>query len=65
METNKKEQDNEENKPKDSHSSQGHKTDAKGTVTNTREETLRSATTDSTRVSKKSTDDGPTGGNVR
>ncbi|WP_162055506.1 hypothetical protein [Pontibacter pamirensis] len=63
METNDKEQ--EQNKPDSNHSSQGHKTDAKGTVTNTRESTLRSATTDSTRAPKKSTDEGPTGGNVR
>ncbi|MFD3001336.1 hypothetical protein ACFS7Z_13255 [Pontibacter toksunensis] len=65
METNDKNKDQEQNEPKDKHSSQGHKTDAKGTVTNTREETLRSATTDSTRAPKKGTDDGPTGGNVR
>ena len=65
MEVKNKDENQEQQKPKDSHSSQGHKTDAKGTVTNTREETLRSATTDSTRANKKSTDDGPTGGNVR
>lgn len=65
METKDKDQEQEQNKPQDNHSSQGHKTDAKGTVTNTRESTLRSATTDSTRVPKKETDDGPTGGNVR
>ena len=55
----------EQDEPKAQHSSQGHKTDAKGTVTNTREETLRAATTDSTRTPKNGADDGPTGGNVR
>lgn len=53
------------NKPSQQHSSQGHKTDAKGTVTSTREKTLRSATTDSSRIPKKETDDRPTGGNNR
>ncbi|ARS36832.1 hypothetical protein [Pontibacter actiniarum] len=54
-----------QNDPKAKHSSQGHSTDAKGAATNTREETMRSATTDSSRQSKKNTDEGPTGGNVR
>ncbi|AKD02617.1 hypothetical protein POKO110462_08925 [Pontibacter korlensis] len=51
--------------PNAKHSSQGHSTDVKGTVTNTREATLRSATTDSTRVPKKDSDEGATGGNIR
>lgn len=54
-----------QNEPDNKHASQGHSTDAKGTATNTREETQRSATTDSSRSPKNSTDDGPTGGNVR
>lgn len=52
-------------KPTKEHSSQGHTTDAKGTATNTREPTLRSATTDSSRSPKNANDEGPTGGNVR
>ncbi|WP_266203350.1 hypothetical protein [Pontibacter kalidii] len=54
-----------EDKPQAKHTSQGHGTDAKGTVTNTNEETLRSATTDSSRAPKSSNDEAPTGGNVR
>lgn len=52
-------------KPAKEHSSQGHTTDAKGTATSTREPTLRSATTDSSRSPKNANDEGPTGGNVR
>lgn len=54
-----------ENQPPGEHSSQGHATDAKGTATSTREPTLRTATTDSSRAPKNNNDEGPTGGNVR
>ncbi|WP_187264017.1 hypothetical protein [Pontibacter beigongshangensis] len=47
------------------HTSQGHSTGAKGSATNSAEPTLRSATTDSSRVPKNSNDDLPEGGNIR
>lgn len=56
---------NDQDQPRKQHSSEGHTTDARGVVSNTRESTLRSATTDSTRVPKKGTDEGATGGNIR
>ncbi|QCR23809.1 hypothetical protein [Pontibacter sp. SGAir0037] len=59
------EESEEGNHPSRQHSSQGHTTDAKGTATNTREPTLRSATRDSTRMPKSDNDEGPTGGNIR
>ncbi|MCC9138749.1 hypothetical protein ACFSKU_03495 [Pontibacter silvestris] len=51
--------------PRKHHSSEGHTTDAKGVVSNTRESTLRSATTDSTRAPKNGADEGASGGNIR
>jgi len=52
--------------PKKKHVSQGHPTDeATGSATNTNEPSLRSSTTDSSRVPKNPNDDLPTGGNVR
>lgn len=58
-------EDKDNTKPAKAHSSQGHTTDAKGTATNMREPTLRSATTDSSRSPKNNNDEGPTGGNIR
>ncbi|WP_018476624.1 hypothetical protein [Pontibacter roseus] len=53
------------NKTIKGHTSQGHSTDAEGSATNSKEPTLRSATTDSSRVAKNPHDDMPTGGNIR
>lgn len=54
-----------ENNPKSGHTSQGHTADAKGSAISSKEPTLRSATTDSSRAAKNSNDDLPTGGNIR
>ena len=74
METNKSEDkaaskpvNEQQNKPTKGHSSQGHAADSDetGSATNSKEPTLRSSTTDSSRMPKKSNDDLPTGGNIR
>lgn len=55
-----------QSKPAAGHSSKGHATDAKDTTaTSTMQPTLRSATTDSSRLPKNEKDERPTGGNVR
>lgn len=62
---NPEQQKKQENTPKSEHTSEGHSTDAEESATNSKEPTLRSATTDSSRVPKNSNDDLPEGGNVR
>ncbi|HEY4649967.1 MAG TPA: hypothetical protein VIG72_01070 [Pontibacter sp.] len=71
METNKKNEQaqnkasgSEQNKD---HASQGHAagTQQTGSATGSKEPTLRSVTTDSSRVHKHRSDDLPTGGNIR
>lgn len=52
-------------KPSGAHTAQGHAADEAGDATENKEPTLRSATTDSSRVPKNPHDDMPTGGNIR
>jgi hypothetical protein len=52
-------------KPSGAHPSAGQATDEAGDATDNKEPTLRSATTDSSRVPKNPHDDMPTGGNIR
>lgn len=71
MEANNKNQENkDQNKPDNQnkdHASQGHTAGSSqsGSGTASKEPTLRSVTTDSSRVHKNSNDDLPTGGNIR
>lgn len=71
MKADKKDQNSEqqnkkqENTPKSGHISQGHSTNAERPATNSKEPTLRSATTDSSRAPKNNNDDLPEGGNIR